>query len=108
MSPRLALPALAAALIAGPATLVLAQPANNLQPSESIWKPAPTPPGGVAWGVLEAAKEDPAAAKAGAMKPIRRYLRHERGVPRRQVEVDGYWKRGATDFDHHDVDIPED
>ncbi len=49
-----------------------------------------------------------AAGEAGAMKPIRRYLRHERGVPRRQVEVDGYWKRGATDFDHHDVDIPED
>ncbi len=49
-----------------------------------------------------------AAGEAGVMKPIRRYLRHEIGVPKRQIAVDGYWKRGVTDFDHHEVDIPED
>ena len=49
-----------------------------------------------------------AAGEAGAMKPIRRYLRQELGIPRRQVDVDGYWNRGVTAFDHHDTDIPED
>lgn len=49
-----------------------------------------------------------AAGETGAMKPIRRYLRHELGIPKKQVEVDGYWKRGVVDFDHHEVDIPED
>ena len=49
-----------------------------------------------------------AAGETGIMKPIRRYLRHEVGIPRRQVEVDGYWKRGVADFDHHETDIPED
>jgi hypothetical protein len=32
-------------------------PNRDLKPSESVWKPAPTPPGGVAWSVLESTKE---------------------------------------------------
>lgn len=48
-----------------------------------------------------------AAGEAGAMKPIRRYFRNEAGIPKRQVEVDGYWKRGVTEFDHHDVEFSD-
>ncbi|WP_416907589.1 MAG: DUF3299 domain-containing protein [Polymorphobacter sp.] len=32
-------------------------PDRTLTPSESVWKPAPTPPGGVDWAVLESTKE---------------------------------------------------
>ncbi|WP_150462452.1 siderophore-interacting protein [Nesterenkonia ebinurensis] len=42
-----------------------------------------------------------AAGEAGAMKPIRRYLRRELDLPKRQLAVDGYWKRGVADHDHH-------
>ncbi|OZM71238.1 NADPH-dependent ferric siderophore reductase [Amycolatopsis antarctica] len=42
-----------------------------------------------------------AAGEAGTMKPIRRYLRNELGLPGRQTCVDGYWKRGTADHDHH-------
>ncbi|HMR48075.1 MAG TPA: siderophore-interacting protein [Arachnia sp.] len=45
-----------------------------------------------------------AAGEAGMMKPIRRWLRREVGMPKRQLAVDGYWKRGTADFDHHVVD----
>src|SRR5699024_7509318 len=40
-----------------------------------------------------------AAGEAGAMKPIRRYLRRDLGLPKEQMAVDGYWKRGVADHD---------
>ncbi|MET7425500.1 siderophore-interacting protein [Dactylosporangium sp. NPDC005555] len=43
------------------------------------------------------------AGEAGSLKPIRRYLRTI-GLPRDWVEVDGYWKRGTVNLDHHDDD----
>ncbi|MFI5835746.1 siderophore-interacting protein [Micromonospora sp. NPDC051300] len=43
------------------------------------------------------------AGEATALKPIRRRLR-ALGLPREHVEVDGYWKRGTVNLDHHDVD----
>lgn len=42
-----------------------------------------------------------AAGEANAMKPIRRYLRRELGLPKQQVDVDGYWKKGTANLDHH-------
>jgi len=48
-----------------------------------------------------------AAGEAGTIKPIRRYLRRDVGLPTRQLLVDGYWKRGTPDFDHHVVDADE-
>lgn len=48
-----------------------------------------------------------AAGEAGAMKPIRRYLRHEVGLPKRQLSVDGYWKAGMADHDHHTNDFDD-
>jgi len=48
------------------------------------------------------------AGEATSLKPIRRYYRHELGLPPRQLVVDGYWKRGIVSFDHHDSDLDED
>lgn len=51
------------------------------------------------------------AGEAGALVPIRRYLRRELGLPASQVKVDGYWKRGEPGRDHHapvDPTDPED
>lgn len=42
------------------------------------------------------------AGEANALRPIRRFFRQDVGVPRRQLVVDGYWKRGVASFDHHD------
>ncbi len=52
-----------------------------------------------------------AAGEATALIPIRRRLRRELGLGKEQVSVDGYWRRGAADFDHHaplDPADPED
>ncbi len=52
----LLIPALALAATAL-APLQAQQAARPLAPSETVWKPAPTPPGGVPWAVLESTKE---------------------------------------------------
>jgi hypothetical protein len=39
------------------------------------------------------------AGEAGALKPLRRWVRDDLGVPRDDVDVTGYWKRGVADFD---------
>ncbi|MEV7012570.1 siderophore-interacting protein [Streptosporangium sp. NPDC051022] len=44
------------------------------------------------------------AGEAGCLKPIRRHLRRERGLAKEQVDVDGYWKRGIANHDHHEDD----
>lgn len=49
-----------------------------------------------------------AAGESATMKPIRRYLRRELGLPKGQVIIDGYWKRGTADHDHHTEDPEED
>ena len=42
-----------------------------------------------------------AAGEAGTLKPIRHYLRRELGLPKARVKVDGYWRRGTVNLDHH-------
>lgn len=49
-----------------------------------------------------------AAGEAGDITPIRRWLRREVGLPKRQIAVDGYWKRGTADHDHHTNDFDDD
>ncbi|SFI74484.1 MULTISPECIES: siderophore-interacting protein [Microbacterium] len=52
-----------------------------------------------------------AAAEAGRLVPLRRYLRRELALPRAQYALSGYWKAGLAGFDHHapiDPDDPED
>ncbi|CAN5319387.1 siderophore-interacting protein [soil metagenome] len=41
------------------------------------------------------------AGEATTLIPLRRYLRHELGLPAAQVAASGYWKRGITNLDHH-------
>lgn len=48
------------------------------------------------------------AGETNSLKPIRRYFRREIGLDKRQLVVDGYWKRGTVSFDHHDVDFDAD
>ncbi|WP_449061434.1 siderophore-interacting protein [Planomonospora algeriensis] len=62
---------------------------------ERAVRAAVLPPGtGYAW----------VAGEANTLKPIRRHLRRERGLAKEQVDVDGYWKRGESDHDHHAQD----
>ena len=44
------------------------------------------------------------AGEADTLKPIRRYLRRELGLPTDRVKVDGYWRRGTVNLDHHAED----
>ncbi|MFJ8039003.1 siderophore-interacting protein [Kitasatospora sp. NPDC096147] len=44
------------------------------------------------------------AGEANTLKPIRRHLRNDRGLLKQQVDVDGYWKRGTANHDHHEDD----
>lgn len=44
------------------------------------------------------------AGEAGWLKPIRRYLRDQSGLARSSWEVDGYWKVGESNLDHHAAD----
>lgn len=46
-----------------------------------------------------------AAGEAGALKPIRDYFRRELGLPKERVVVDGYWKRGLANLDHHSINL---
>lgn len=39
--------------------------------------------------------------EAGALIPLRRHLRRERGLEAPQVDAQGYWKRGVVNHDHH-------
>jgi NADPH-dependent ferric siderophore reductase len=39
------------------------------------------------------------AGEAGAIKPLRRWLRDELGLGQADHDVTGYWKRGVADFD---------
>lgn len=51
-----------------------------------------------------------AGGEASALLPLRRHLRGGLRLPREQVVVSGYWRRGVTAFDHHtpiDPDDPE-
>ncbi|WP_345713201.1 siderophore-interacting protein, partial [Kineococcus glutinatus] len=41
------------------------------------------------------------AGESGSIKPLRRYLSRELGLDRDHFDVDGYWKLGAADHDHH-------
>lgn len=42
-----------------------------------------------------------AAGETNMVKPIRRYLRRELAIPKKQLSIDGYWKSGVADHDHH-------
>ncbi|MDF2980112.1 MAG: Siderophore-interacting protein, partial [Actinomycetospora sp.] len=41
------------------------------------------------------------AGEAGALRPVRRMLRARPDVCSRHLDVDGYWRRGVVNHDHH-------
>lgn len=41
------------------------------------------------------------AGEATLIAPLRRYLRRDLGLPKEQVDAQGYWKRGVAELDHH-------
>ncbi|MFF5078184.1 siderophore-interacting protein [Actinoplanes sp. NPDC000266] len=43
------------------------------------------------------------AGEATGLKPVRRHLR-ARGLNRKWMEIDGYWKKGVENLDHHEDD----
>ncbi len=49
-----------------------------------------------------------AGGEAGSLVGVRRFLRHELRLPLRQVEFEGFWRRGSAKFDHHDPIDPTD
>ena len=81
--------ALAAALVlaAGPADAFRVQQ-RPLAPSESVWKPADTPPGGVAWSVLESTGEKPGPDARSFTRPA--FPAAVQALGGRTVKVAGY------------------
>lgn len=49
-----------------------------------------------------------AAGESGMLRSVRRWLRTESGLERWQWDVDGYWKRGHADVDHHQLSAEAD
>lgn len=45
-----------------------------------------------------------AAGEAGALKPVRRLLKERGFVRNTTCEVDGYWRRGTANLDHHQAE----
>lgn len=48
------------------------------------------------------------AGESTGLKDVRRYLRRELGLPKESVDVDGYWRRGEAEHDHHAPVDPDD
>lgn len=44
------------------------------------------------------------AGESMGIKPARRWLRHELGLDRDHWDVDGYWRQGTSNHDHHHDD----
>ncbi|GAA5056326.1 siderophore-interacting protein [Nocardia callitridis] len=42
-----------------------------------------------------------AAGEALSLKPVRRYLVNELKLPKEQMKIDGYWRVGTVNLDHH-------
>lgn len=49
-----------------------------------------------------------AAGEASSLVPVRRYLKHDAGLRPDQLDVQGYWKRGIVNRDHHEPIDPSD
>lgn len=44
------------------------------------------------------------AGEANSLKPVRRHLRRDLGLPKERVKVDGYWRAGTVNLDHHEAE----
>lgn len=59
-------------------------------PTESVWKPAATPPGGVAWAVLESTKEITRTGKNGYVYSKPDFPAQVQALKGKTVKVSGY------------------
>ena len=75
-----------------PGAAVMAQNARDggLKPSESVWKPAPTPPGGVAWSVLESTKETTRKDKNDMIRSKPVFPAAVKALAGKRIKVNGY------------------
>lgn len=65
---------------------------GGMTPEQYLREEEHLPPGtGFVW----------AAGEAGSLIPVRRYLRRDLALPADQVKVEGYWRSGVADADHH-------
>jgi uncharacterized protein len=78
----------ALALFASPAAA--AAPPRASAPTETVWKPADTPPGGVAWSLLESTKEITRTDKAGFIISKPNFPAAVRALNGKTVRVSGY------------------
>lgn len=85
-SGRLAIAMLALCTALAPAQ---AQRAAGLQPSEQVWRPADTPPGGTSWALLESAEEIRREA-AGLVYSKPRFPQQVRALEGKKIKVSGY------------------
>ncbi|RVT39765.1 DUF3299 domain-containing protein [Sphingobium algorifonticola] len=73
----------------GAGSAVLAQRPSNLQPGESVWKPAAAPPGGIPWSVLESTKEIQRQA-AGIIYSRPAFSPRVKALASKRIKVSGY------------------
>ncbi|MFN3513343.1 MAG: DUF3299 domain-containing protein [Phenylobacterium sp.] len=82
--------ALVLALAAAPAAGLAQQGPRPAAPTESVWKPAATPPGGVAWSLLESTQEITRQDAKGFIysKPV--FPPAVKALEGKRVKVSGY------------------
>jgi len=66
------------------------QQGRPLAPSETVWKPAPTPPGGVSWAVLESTKEITRKDGAGMIWSKPAFSPQVKALAGKRIKVNGY------------------
>ncbi len=81
--------AIAALTSASPASAIQPQQ-SPLRPSESVWKPAPTPKGGIAWSVLESTKETTRLDKEGLIRSKPLFSSEVKALAGKRIKVAGY------------------
>lgn len=81
---------LAALLLLTVTPALAIQPGRALKPSETVWKPAPTPPGGTPWSLLESTKEITRTDKAGIIWSKPAFPASVKALAGKPVKVSGY------------------
>jgi hypothetical protein len=76
--------------LAVPGVAMQAQPAKPLKPSESVWKPAPTPPGGIPWSLLESTKETTRLDENQLIRSKPLFPAPVKALAGKRIKVNGY------------------
>ena len=75
--------------VAGPAFALQRQP-RPAAPTEAVWKPADTPPGGIAWSLLESTKEVTRTDAKGFVRSKPLFPSSVQALDGKVVKVSGY------------------